>query len=117
MKALQHPYAYSIDRSKKRTNLFTLFINWCKSQEPYRFGWLAAIIAGHGCLITPVTLFFIIISGNSPVYWAFAMAAMGMSLVSNLAALPTKFTIPVFFFSVLIDIVVIISCVFLIGIG
>ena len=115
MKTLQHPYAYSFDTQKKRTNWFALFINWCKSQDQYRFGWLAAIIAGHGCLITPVTLFFIMIAGNSPIHWAFAIAAMGISLVTNLAALPTKFTIPVFFFSIIIDIIIIANCIFLIG--
>jgi hypothetical protein len=33
-----------------------------------------------------------------------------MALVTNLAAMPTKITIPVFVLSVLIDIAVIISC-------
>jgi hypothetical protein len=36
---------------------------------------------------------------------------MGACLVVNLAALPTKITIPVFFISVLIDLVIIISCI------
>jgi hypothetical protein len=111
MKALQHPQSYSFRVSEKRVNPFTLFFNWCKSQEPYRFGWLAAIIAGHGCLITPLTLFAIMLSGNNPVYWAFAIAAMTISVVSNLAALPTKITIPVFLFSIIIDATIILTCI------
>ena len=110
MKTLQHPQVYTFRVSEKRVNPFTLFFNWCKSQEQYRFGWLAAIIAGHGCLITPLTLFAIMLSGNSPLYWAFAIAAMAISVVTNLAALPTKITIPVFFFSLIIDAAVTITC-------
>jgi hypothetical protein len=45
------------------------------------------------------------------VLWAFVIAAMTMSLVTNLAALPTKITIPVFFFSLMIDVAVIINCI------
>ena len=41
-------------------------------------------------------------------YWGMAIGAMAIALVANLAAMPTKITIPVFFFSVLIDIVVIV---------
>jgi hypothetical protein len=111
MKTLQHPYAQVYRESVKEKSLATRFFDWCKSQEKYRFGWLAAIIAGHGCVITPVTLFFVMIAGNSPLLWAFVMAAMAMSLITNLAALPTKITIPVFFLSVLIDVMVIASCV------
>jgi hypothetical protein len=35
---------------------------------------------------------------------------MGMSLVTNLAAMPTKITIPVLVFSILIDIAIVVSC-------
>jgi hypothetical protein len=110
MKTLQHPQAYSYRVTQKRVDPFALFFTWCKSQEQYRFGWLAAIIASHGCLITPLTLFTIMLSGNSPVYWAFAIASMTIAIVSNLAAMPTKITIPVFFFSIIIDVAVIIIC-------
>lgn len=86
-------------------------MTWSQSQEQYRFGWLAAIVGGHGCVITPLTLFFVMIAGNQPIAWAFTMGAMAISLIANLAALPTKITIPVFFLSVLIDAVVIASCI------
>ena len=41
------------------------------------------------------------------VMWPFAIGAMAMALISNLAAMPTKFTIPIFFLSVLIDVTLI----------
>jgi hypothetical protein len=114
MKALQHPYAPAYHESVKEKPLIGRFVDWCNSQEKYRLGWLSATIAGHGCFLTPITLFFVMVSGNSMLLWGVVIAAMGMSLVTNLAALPTKITIPVFFFSVLIDVIVIINCIALI---
>lgn len=110
METLQQSYGSIYVQSERKQSLLTQFILWCKSQEKYRLGWLAVIIAGHGCILTPITLFAIILSGNSMLFWALAIAAMGMSLVTNLAALPTKITIPVFFFSVMIDLVIIANC-------
>lgn len=83
------------------------FLSWCQQQEENRFGWLGGIIAAHGCLLTPITLFAVILSGSSFPLFIAAIAAMGMSLVTNLAAMPTKVTIPVFFLSVLVDLAII----------
>ncbi|RYY40603.1 MAG: hypothetical protein EOO08_05595 [Chitinophagaceae bacterium] len=86
------------------------FMNWCANQEQYRFGWLAAVIAIHGCALTPITLFAIILSGSSIALWATALVAMCAALVSNLAAQPTKVTIPIFFVSILVDVAIIVAC-------
>jgi hypothetical protein len=48
-------------------------------------------------------------TGNSMLSWSFAIAAIGMSLITNLAALPTKITIPTFFLSILLDLGIIIT--------
>ena len=104
MKTLQQTYHPSLRSGK---TLVQLFADWCQSQEKYRIGWLGIIIASHGCFITPVTLITIVLSGNSIFYWMMAMVAIVMCLVTNLAALPAKITIPVFFLSILIDLVVI----------
>jgi len=110
---LQQTLAKDYTRSAMQTSLLTRFILWCQKQEKYRFGWLGASITIHGCLITPLTIFAIILSGNSMVLWAIAMGAMVMTLTTNLAALPTKITIPTFLFSVILDLGVIISCIFI----
>ncbi len=108
MQTLQQTYNPSyVPYQKKRQGILTNFFAWCEEQEKYRFGWLAAIIAVHGCVLTPVTVMTVVLGGNSIVFWAMAIGAMGMSLISNLAAMPTKVTIPVFFFSIVIDIVII----------
>ena len=112
MEMLQQSYGtihYPVQVKKSR--LVTRFINWCRGQEKNRLGWLAVIIAGHGCIITPITLLFVMLTGNNFAAWPWIIAAMGMPLVSNLAALPTKITIPLFFLSIIIDLAIIGSCI------
>jgi hypothetical protein len=94
-----------------KPSVFSKFINWCSSQEEYRFGWLAGILAVHGCALTPITLFAIILSGTNIIFFIAAIVAMGAALVTNLAAMPAKIVLPVFFLSVLIDLIIIVSCV------
>jgi len=93
-----------------RPSLYNRFINWCAGQEEYRYGWLGAALVAHGCLFTPLTMFSLILSGNNIFLWVLAIMAMMMTLVTNLAALPTKITIPVFLFSILMDISIISTC-------
>jgi hypothetical protein len=109
MEILYQPYisANFIHESKK--TIPRQFLDWCKGQERNRLLWLSLIVAGHGCIITPITLLILVFTGNSMFLWAFAIAAMTMSLVTNLAALPTKITIPVFFLSLVMDLIVV-SC-------
>jgi len=107
---LKHVFVPAGVLEPKQQSLWNRFMSWTKGQEKYRFGWLAAALAGHGCFLTPVTLFAIILSGNIFVLWILALAAMAVCLVTNLAALPTKITIPVFFASLLIDIAIITYC-------
>lgn len=111
MKTLQ-PYAparYHTE-TRKSYSLIHRFFAWCRMQEKNRLAWLGFIITGHGCIFTPLTALFIMLTGNQPVFWPFAIGAMGLALVTNLAALPTKITIPVFFLSLLIDLVIIVNC-------
>ena len=106
MQTLQHTYNPSYIVENKKESILTRFFAWCKSEENNRYGWLAAIIALHGCVLTPVTVLIIFLGGNNMVLWGVALGAMAMTLVTNLAAMSTKITIPVFFLSILIDLVV-----------
>ena len=109
--AIQQTFSTTHIGAASKTSLFSRFINWCTGQDKYRYGWLGAAIAAHGCVFTPLTMFAIIMSGNNIAFWIMAILAMMMTLVSNLAALPTKYTIPIFLFSILIDVTVIIACI------
>ena len=93
-------------------SLLTRFITWCKAEEESRLLWLGIILTAHGCIITPLTVMVVMFNGNNLYLFVLAIAAMGMTLVTNLAALPTKITIPVFVLSILIDLAIVISCAF-----
>lgn len=106
---VRNVYSHSIETSK--ASVWKKFISWCNGQEKYRFGWLAAALTLHGCILTILTMFAVILAGNHFIFWPFVIGAMGITLIVNLAAMPTKITIPVFFFSVLVDLIIIISCI------
>src|SRR4051812_3956246 len=110
METLVSPSRPAATLQQSRQFFLSRFITWCASQEQNRLGWLTIIIAAHACLITPMTLLTLVFSGNHMSYWVTAIAAIVISLVTNLAALPTKITIPAFAFSILLDLYVIISC-------
>lgn len=82
-------------------------MNWCGSQEPYRYGWLALILALHGCVLAPISLLVVFMNGTNMFFLTVVSAAMAASLITNLAAMPTKITIPVFFLGLLLDLAVI----------
>jgi hypothetical protein len=108
---LQQTTTASFTNEQSKTSVISKFFNWCEGQDENRFGWLAAALGGHGCFITPITMFAIIMGGNHIFFWALALTAMGATLVTNLAAMPTKITIPIFIVSILIDVAIIASCI------
>ncbi len=93
--------------TSSRISFVHRFFYWCKMQEKNRLGWLAAILTIQGCVLTPLTLCVVAFTSTSFIAWPFIIGAIGICLVTNLAAMPTKVTIPVFFFSVLIDVIVV----------
>ena len=92
--------------------LWTRFLNYCKGQEHNRLLWLGAILAAHGCILTPLTVMVTLFAGPNFFLFMLSIVAMAIALVTNLAAMPTKITIPAFALSVVIDIAVLFSCVF-----
>jgi hypothetical protein len=104
---MQQSISTSYTKRLSIPNYFSQFINWCSNQERNRFGWLAIILGVHGCILYPLTPFMIVVGGNNVYFWITAIVAMMMSLVTNLAAMPTKITIPTFALSILIDMVLI----------
>ena len=77
----------------KQPSLVGKFMSWCQDQQEDRLLWLGIALAGHGCVM----------AGLSFPLFMIALLAMTMALVANLAALPTKITIPVLFLGVLAD--------------
>ena len=96
--------SYTANDTTTSKNLWTRFVNYCGNQQEYRLFWLAVSLGGHGCIFTIATLFTIYFTGNDFTLFSIACCAMASVLIVNLAAMPTKITIPVLTFSLLVDI-------------
>jgi hypothetical protein len=108
MQTLQHPISNVYTPTARNKSLAAKFMDWCRNQEPNRYGWLAVILFVHGCILAPIAMMAIFLNGVNIVLIAAVIVAMTAALISNLAAMPTRITLPIFFFGVLIDLVVII---------
>lgn len=105
---IQHNHAHQLNIPRK--SVLTTFIKWSTKQEPKRLSWLATILVTQACIMVPVTLFVLSHTEMDFIFWVMPVIAIVMCLVTNLAALPTKITIPVFFISIAIDLFVLVSC-------
>lgn len=115
MSTIIHPssttYVPFIPAQKKQT-LSSRFMAWCDGQQENRLFWLALALGGHGCVLTPLSILLIVaLTGMNLVLIMTALFAMAMALIVNLAALPTRITIPVLLASVLVDVLVIAAAV------
>jgi hypothetical protein len=113
MGSIIHPRlstAFHHERSE-HVSLWKHFVNWADTQQSNRFLWMSFIIMGHSIIFTPAVLTTIFLSGNHFIYWPVTISAMMACLVVNLAGLSTKVTIPVFFISLAVDVVIIICAV------
>lgn len=101
-------------RTSSPASLWKRFLNYCNEQERHRLLWVGVILAVHGCALTPLTVMATLFAGPNFLLFMTAMVSMGIALVTNLAAMPTKVTIPAFALSLLIDILILFSCVVLV---
>jgi hypothetical protein len=110
-------FLQSIESSYAKQELgisfYNRFMAWCGTQQKDRLLWQSIILSVHGCVITPIVLMLSLLAGVEHYLYIPVIVAMAINLIPNLAALPTKITIPVFLLSVLIDILVIAAAVVL----
>jgi hypothetical protein len=95
--------------SPAHTSLWQKFMTYAGTQEEKRFFWAAISLVGHGTFFTIVTLATVILTGNVFALLAITCLTMTTVLVVNLAALPVRYIIPVFFGSLVVDVLVIIT--------
>jgi hypothetical protein len=101
-------YNYS---EKANSNLFRRFFTWCSQQEDNRFLWLGIALFGQIGAVLPITVWAILYLGNnSLLLWIIALVVNVPSLIFNLGAAHTKYTLPVFFFALLTETIVIAYC-------
>jgi len=101
-------YNYS---EKANQSLLLRFFDWCSKQEDNRFLWLGVTFFFQIGAILPITVWAILYLGNnSLLLWIIALVVNVPSLILNLGAAHTKFTLPIFFFALLTETIVIAYC-------
>jgi hypothetical protein len=109
--SIQQTISTNYNNGISRPSLFSTFMNWCQAQQKNRLLWLGVVVATHGCVLTPVTVMAILLAGSNLTLMVLAIISMAIALVTNLAAMPTKYTIPAFVLSILIDLCLITAAV------
>jgi len=106
MSTLSHP---SIEQthSEVATSGLKRFLRWSKDQQPNQFLWLGVALAGHGCVVTPLTIYIVYLGGMNFTLFMIALLSMTAALITNLSAMPTRITIPVLVASIITDILVV----------
>lgn len=96
----------------QKPSVISRFLTWCEEQQENRLLWLSVALGGHGCVLTPLTILLIVaLTGMNLALFMTALFAMAAALIVNLAAMPTKVTIPVLFASVVVDLAVIATAI------
>src|SRR3954469_10258556 len=94
-----------------QANVFSKLINWCEGQESSRMLWLVMAFLLQIGMALPCTLTAILFWGNNSFpLWVFACVINVPVLAINLAAQPTKITIPALFVAWTVDLMIILYC-------
>lgn len=106
-------YTY-VENSVTHKSIVSRFISWCERQDERRFMWMAISFLGSIGMVLPLTLLSIIFFGNNNLaLWIIVCAVNVPVLVLNLAAQPSKITLPALFLAWLINLSVILSSIVL----
>jgi hypothetical protein len=107
---IKTPFQYR--EAKAHTNIFSRLFEWCEKQESNRFLWLGLTFFAQIGLTVPLTAYSIIFfGGNTFLLWIILCTVNVPVLVLNLAAMPTKTTLPLLFFAWLTQAALILFCV------
>jgi hypothetical protein len=86
------------------------FIMWCSQQdEEHHIGWVGFSIVLMAVIFFPVTMMCILFHGASFPLMIGAMVSLDLVVITNLAALSTRYLIPFLIAGMLIDLIVIIG--------
>jgi hypothetical protein len=108
---IHHPAVSIQGRTISGVSLLSKFIDWCRGQEEKRIQWVGVGLTLHGCLFTPLTFMTVALSGLNFFLLVPVMLAMLAVLIVNLAAMPTRVTIPVLAVSLIVDVLILAACI------
>ena len=105
---ISHPIFITHDNTGSLRSLINKFLNWSADQQEKRLAWQGIGLLVFGCFLTPLSVLIMSLIGANLIFILIAIAAMGVTLVLDLTAMPTKITIPAFFIGVIADITIIV---------
>jgi hypothetical protein len=106
--------SYQYHLAKKRKTLISKFIDWATEEEAeYHIAWVGASVTSMSAIFFPLTMTIVLFNGALFGLIIAAMASLVLVVITNLAAMPVKYTIPFFVLGVLVDIGVIFTSFFI----
>ena len=93
----------------RRQKTISRFLTWLNQEEKNRIAWVGIGITAMAAVFFPLTMSAILFNGAAFSLIIGAMFSLALVVITNLAALPVKYTIPAFFLGISIDIVLIIA--------
>jgi|SRR6185437_10415599 len=83
------------------------FGNFMEEMQAYRLPVMAGMILIHGCFTVPIALLAMLYSGDNSLQLLLITTFTFAILISNLAVLPTKITIPIFLVATMVHFIII----------
>jgi hypothetical protein len=94
-------------------SLIVRFFNWAENEDvDHHVGWVGFSIMAMTGVFFPITMSAILFNGGSFALIIAAMVPLVLVFVTNLASLPTKYTIPFLLIGVLAELAIIILSFF-----
>ncbi|PWT79171.1 MAG: hypothetical protein C5B59_00235 [Bacteroidetes bacterium] len=109
---LGHSYPYQ--ETLVKSNPISNFFRWAKNQDKINHvTWIGISVTVMAGVLFPMAMTVILINGANFGLIMAAMVAMVLVVISNLAALPTTYTIPILILGALIDLIAIVLSFFI----
>ena len=90
------------------------FFKWAADEdEKHHIGWVGGTVTAMTAVFFPISMAAILANGAAFGLIIAAMSALVLVVVTNLAAMSTRYTIPFFFLGILIDAIAIIASFFI----
>jgi uncharacterized membrane protein (UPF0136 family) len=93
---------------------FARFIQWATQEDlEHHIAWVGGSITAMTAIVFPLTMAAILMNGAIFGLIIVAMLSLVLVVTTNLAAMPTRYTIPFFFMGILIDVGVVVASFFI----
>ena len=109
MQAITYLPNYGIlPAQRSRSTVITRLVDWTKNQEKNHIAWVGISITVMSAIFFPITMTAILFNGAMLSLIMGAMISLSAVVITNLAALPTKYTLPALLLGIVMDIALIV---------